>query len=459
MPMNHEPQLLQSTSVRPDKGGKQVGEVPQQPCYGAERGVWTENMLIALERGIEGNRWFSLIDKVVLERTLGIAWKKVLANAGACGVDGITVGYFSKDSQNRLLAVREQLKEGHYQPKLIRRVYISKHGSNEQRPLGIPAVVDRVVQSALKMVIEPIFEREFSASSYGFRPGRGCKDALREVERLLKQGNCHVVDVDIRGYFDAIPHSALMRLVKERIADGKVLGLIEAFLKQGVMEDGIVMNPITGSPQGGIVSPLLANIYLNPLDWLLESLGLHSVRYADDIVVLAADAETAANALETISEWMKGAGLQLHPEKTRIADMSDTGAYFDFLGYRFKRSMRGKLLRLVRQKSLKKLRDTLRRPSKRSNGRSIEAVITLLNPVLKGWFGYFKQAHPTVLSSMDGWVRMRLRSILRKRRKRKGRGRGLDHHRWPNSYFENLGLFSLERAREEMISLRKGAKC
>jgi RNA-directed DNA polymerase len=457
--MNHETLLLQSTSVRPDKGGKQVEEVPPQQRYGAKRGVWTENMLIALERGIEGNKWFSLIDKVVSERTLGIAWKKVLANAGACGVDGITVGHFSKDSQNRLLAVREQLKEGRYQPKLIRRAYISKPGSNEQRPLGIPAVADRVVQSALKMVIEPIFEREFSASSYGFRPGRGCKDALREVERLLKQGNCHVVDVDIRGYFDAIPHSVLMRLVKEHVADGKVLGLIEAFLKQGVMEDGVVMNPITGSPQGGIVSPLLANIYLNPLDWLLESLGLHSVRYADDIVVLAADAETAAHALESISEWMEGAGLQLHPEKTRIADMSDSGAYFDFLGYRFKRSMRGKLLRLVRPKSLQKLRETLRRPTKRSNGRSMEAVITLINPVLKGWFGYFKQAHPTVLSGMDGWVRMRLRSILRKRRKRKGRGRGLDHHRWPNRYFENLGLFSLERAREEMISLRKGEKC
>ncbi|MEZ5325617.1 MAG: group II intron reverse transcriptase/maturase [Verrucomicrobiales bacterium] len=338
-------------------------------------------------------------------------------------------------------------------------MYIPKPGSNEQRPLGIPTVTDRVVQSALKMVIEPIFECEFATSSYGFRPGRGCKDALREVERHLHQGNGHVVDVDIRGYFDAIPHQALMRLVRERIADGKVLGLIEEFLKQGIMEDGIVYDPITGSPQGGIVSPLLANIYLNPLDWLLESLGLHSVRYADDIVVMATDAETAAHALERIREWMAGAGLELHPEKTRIVDMSETGAYFDFLGYRFKRSQRGKLLRLVRPKSIQSLRAKLRKPTRRSNGRSIEAVIELINPVIKGWFGYYKQAHPTVLSSMDGWVRMRLRSILRKRHKRKGRGRGLDHHRWPNRYFENHGLFSLERAREELMSLRKGVKC
>jgi len=323
----------------------------------------------------------------------------------------------------------------------------------------VPAVIDRVVQSAVKMVIEPIFERDFAPSSYGFRPGRGCKDALREVERLLSEGNSHVVDVDIKGYFDNIPHEALLTLVKERIADGKVLGLIEAFLKQGVLEEGIIIDPVTGSPQGGIVSPLLANIYLNPLDWLLESLGLHSVRYADDIVVLAADAQTANQALEQISEWMTGAGLTLHPEKTRIVDMSESDAWFDFLGYRFKRSHRGKLLRLVRPKSKQALRAKLRKPTKRSNARSIEAIIKLINPVLKGWFGYFKQAHPSDLSGMDGWVRMRLRSILRKRHKRKGRGRGLDHHRWRNRYFENLGLFSLEQAREEVMSLRRGVKC
>ena len=418
--MSHESES-QSASV--PATDKQAEEVPPRQRYGAKRGVWTDKMLIALERGIKGNKWFSLMDKVVSERTLGMAWQKVKTNAGACGVDCITVRHFSKDSHNRLLAVKEQLREGRYQPKPIRRVHIAKPGSSEKRPLGIPTVTDRVVQSALKLVIEPIFEREFAASSYGFRPGRGCKDALREVERLLQQGNGHVVDVDIKGYFDNIPHQALLRLVEERIADGKVLGLIEAFLKQGVLEEGIITDPLTGSPQGGIISPMLANIYLNPLDWLLESLGLHSVRYADDIVVLAAD------------------------------------AYFDFLGYRFKRSRKGKLLRLVRPKSKQSLRAKLRKPTKRSNGRSLEAVITLINPVLQGWFGYFKQAHRSDLSEMDGWVRMRLRSILRKRHKRKGKGRGLDHYRWPNRYFENLGLFSLEQAREKMMSLRNGVKC
>lgn len=210
-------------------------------------------MLIALEKGVKGNKWFSLIDKVASDRTLGMAWEKLKSNAGSCGVDGATVGFFAKDSEARLLAVKERIQEGTCQPKPIRRVHIPKAGSSEKRPLGIPAVIDRVVQSAVKMVIEPIFEREFAANSYGFRPGCGFKDALREVERRLREGECHVVDVDIKGYFDNIPHDALMELVKERVADGKVLGLIEAFLKQGVLEEGIITDPLSGSPQGGII--------------------------------------------------------------------------------------------------------------------------------------------------------------------------------------------------------------
>ena len=416
-------------------------------------------MLMALERGLKGNKWFSLIDKVASERTLGIGWQKVQFNAGACGVDGMRVGHFAKDSDKRLLTLREQLRDGNYQPQPIRRVHIPKAGSKEHRPLDIPTVRDRIVQSAVKAVIEPIFESKFAPNSYGFRPGRGCKDALREVERQLRRGKVHVIDVDIRSYFDNIPHDKLMDHVRERIADGRVLGLIEAFLKQGVLEDGIVFDPVTGSPQGGIISPLLANIYLDPLDWILESQRLHSVRYADDIVVLAEDAPTAAKALQTIREWMEQAGLELHPEKTRMVDMREQGAHIDYLGYRFQRSRRGKLMRLVRPKSKQKLRASLRKPTKRNNKHSMSKIIADINPILIGWYGYFQQAHPTVLVAMDGWVRMRLRSILRKRRKRKGRGRGPDHNRWPNRYFENLGLFSLEQARQETMSLLKGANC
>jgi len=438
--------------------GKQAGEDPWQR-HGAQRGVWTENMLMALERGVKGNKWFSLIDKVVSERTLGIAWQKVESNAGACGVDNITVGYFAKDSHKRLLAVREQIREGRYQPQAIRRVHIPKAGSKEQRPLGILTVRDRVVQSAIKMVIEPIFESKFAPKSYGFRPGRGCKDALREVESQLRSGRTHVVDVDIRSYFDNIPHEALMALVRKHIADGKVLGLIEGFLKQGVLEDGVMKEPVTGSPQGGTISPLLANIYLDPLDWLLESQGLHSVRYADDIVVLAQDAASADKALRTIREWMKGADLELHPEKTRVVDMSEADAYIDFLGYRFKRSRGGKLVRTVRPKSRQQLRGCLKKMTRRNQKDSMRVVLEGINPVLEGWFNYFQQAHPGDHLEVDQWVRMRLRSVLRKQHKKKGRGRGSDHQRWPNRYFTELGLFSLVQAREEIMSLRRGAPC
>lgn len=428
--------------------------------YGAEHGVWSEAMLIALHEGrVRGNRWFSLIDKVSHQRTLEIAWSKVEANAGACGVEGVNIAHFSKNRQSRLLAVNEHLREGSYQPSAIKRVYILKAGSNEKRPLGIPTVRDRVVQGALKMVIEPIFEHDFAPNSYGFRPGRGCKDALREVERQLVAGSRHIVDIDIKGYFDAIPHEALMKLVEERISDTKVLGLIEAFLKQGVMEAGVETLSEKGSPQGGLISPLLANIYLNPFDWLMRELGITSVRYADDIVVLAASAEQAISALAKIREWMESAGLTLHPDKTRIVDMSKCDAYFDFLGYRFKRSGKGKLLKLVRPQSEQKMREKIRHLTKRCNGHSMKHIIGEVNGILTGWYAYFKQANLHVLAKHDQWIRMRLRSVLRKGNRGKGRGRGNDHFKWPNRYFAELGLFSLEEAKAYEMSLPKRVTC
>jgi len=430
--------------------------------YGAKHGVWTEAMLIALGRGKEGNKWFTLIDKVRSEKTLGMAWEAVRSNAGAAGVDRISVAFFEKDSQQRLLAVNERLTENSYRPQAIRRVHIPKAGSSEMRPLGIPTVTDRVVQTALKMVIEPIFESQFADSSYGFRPGRGCKDALREVERLLRSGLTHVVDVDIKGYFDNIPHAPLMRLVKERIADGKVLDLIESCLKQPIVEEGKEAEiPDKGSPQGGVISPLLANIYLDPLDRLLAASGIQSVRYADDIVILTPDAEAARQALELVQGWMAGAQLTLHPDKTRIVDMTQADSFFDFLGYRFQRARSGKLLRLIRPKSQQKLRENLRPRTRRANGKSLPAIIAIINPVLRGWGNYFQQALRGEHVRMDQWVRMRLRSILRKRHRGKGRGKGLDHHKWPNRYFEKFGLYSLVLARDRIVmSLRKeGAKC
>jgi len=437
---------------------KQAEEDPWQR-HGVERGVWTEPMLAALDRGLKGNKWFSLIDKVASERTLGLAWEKVLSNAGACGVDGITVERFGKDSQQRLLAVKEHLAKGTYQPKPVKRVWIPKPGSAERRPLGIPTVTDRVVQAALRMVIEPIFESRFHPQSYGFRPGRGCKDALRRVDGLLDAGNLHVVEVDIRGYFDSIPHDRLMSLVRERIADGRVLELLGKLLVQGVMEEGMGWQEAgEGTPQGGVISPLLANIYLDPLDWQMSGSGYEMVRYADDMVVLCRSREEAVTTLSMLREWMSEAGLELHPDKTRVVDLTEAGSHFDFLGYRFQRSRKGGILRLVRPKSLHKLRESIRPRTRRTEGRSMKAMVEDINRTLRGWYGYFKHAEAVVMETTDGWIRGRLRSILRSRSGRRGRGRGKDHHRWPNRYFAGLGLYCLLDARAmEIASLRTGA--
>jgi len=438
---------------------KQGGEDPWK-IYGAERGVWSEKMLMALRKEGEGSKWFSLIDKVGRLDVLELAWEKVKSNAGGCGVDGITVERFDKDSHNRLLAVKKHIEEGSYQPQPVKRVWIPKLGSAEKRPLGIPTVRDRVVQTALKMVMEPIFESRFAEHSYGFRPGRSCRDALRRVDGLLKSGHLHVVDIDIRGYFDAIEQKKLMRLVEERIADGRVLELIGKFLKQGIKDGVESWEPESGTPQGAVLSPLLANLYLNPLDWLLAEAGMEMVRYADDMVVLCRDPQEAEQALGRVRSWMETAGLELHPQKTKIVSMDQVGSHFDFLGYRFWRSKKGPLLRLVRAKSERNLKEKLKPRTKRCNGNGVPAIIAKINPTLKGWYGYFRHASANALRSVDRWVRGRLRSILRKQHKRKGRARGRDHQRWRNSYFDELGLYCLVQARRlEIISLRNGAKC
>lgn len=419
-------------------------------------------MLMALETGVKGGVWFSLIDKIFAERTLQLAWEQVKSNAGACGVDGITVARFEKDSQTRLLAVKEHLKQGSYQPKPVKRVYIPKPGSSEKRPLGMPTVTDRVVQTAVKMVIEPVFEREFAGHSHGFRPGRSCKDALRRVDELLRGGFDHVVDVDIKGCFDSIAHQRLLELVGERIADGRVLALIESMLKQGIMDQAGEIEPEEreeGTPQGGSLSPLLANIYLNPLDHLMIRGGVEMVRYADDMVMLCRDEQAARAALQILREWAAQAGLELHGQKTKIVDMGQPGSHFDFLGYRFWHGRTsGRIGRFIRPKSVKKFKGAIKPLTRRTSGQSMSAIAQLLRPRLEGFHNYFKHASANALAEVDRWMRVRLRSILRKRAGRRGKGRGLDHHRWPNSYFASLGVFNLEEARKlEIMSLRAAA--
>ena len=401
--------------------------------------VWTERMLTALETGVKGGKWFSLIDKVHPVRTLHAAFSQVAANKGAAGVDHVTVEIFNHRLDENLKKLSEDLRSGNYQPQQIRRHYIPKPGSKEKRPLGIPTVRDRVVQTALQMVLEPIFEHDFAEHSYGFRPGRGCKDALRRVDQLLKEGYTYIVDADLKSYFDTIPHDRLMSLVGQRVSDGRVLGLIESFLKQGVLDGLREWTPEEGSPQGGCISPLLSNIYLNPLDHLMAEQGFEMVRYADDFVILCRSPEDAARALALVQEWTAEAGLKPHPEKTKIVDAKEDT--FDFLGYRFQR---GRLY--VRPKSLQKFKDEIRAKTKRTSGESLTKIINDLTPKLRGWFEYFKHSYRTTFPYVDGWIRMRLRSILRKRRGKKGRGRGSDHQRWPNAFFAKQGLYSLKTA-------------
>jgi RNA-directed DNA polymerase len=402
-------------------------------------------MLEALEQGVKGGRWFSLIDKVYAPRTLAAAWHQVKARDGAGGVDRQTVEQFDVQADSYLSGLSEALRTGAYVPQPVRRRWIKKLGSVEKRPLGIPTVKDRVVQSAVRLVLEPIFEREFCPSSYGFRPGRGCKEALREVQRLLDAGHTWVVDADIKSYFDTIPHAELLAAVRSRVADGRVLKLLEAYLTQGVMDGLAQWTPEAGTPQGAVISPLLANVYLHPVDQALAAAGYQVVRYADDLVILCVSADEAQRALSLLRTLLESRGLRLHPDKTRVVDATQPGG-FDFLGYHFEQGKRW-----PRKKSTQKLRDTVRRQTRRTRGVSLAAIVTELNPVLRGWFGYFQHSHPNTFRDVDGWVRMRLRSLLRKRRGQRGRGRGADHQRWPNAYFHALGLFALVEARQRVL--------
>jgi RNA-directed DNA polymerase len=409
-----------------------------------EPAVWTERMLTALEEGVKGGVWFSLIDKVFKERNLLASFSKVMANDGAPGVDYVTVEEFDKHRDANIGRLTAALRSGTYQPQAIRRTYIPKPGSKEQRPLGIPTVRDRVVQGAVRHVIEPIFEKEFAAHSYGFRPGIGCKDALRRVDHLMKDGYVYIVDADLKSYFDTIPHDRLMNRLRARIGDGRVLALIESFLKAGIMEGLKEWEPETGAPQGAVLSPLLSNIYLDPLDHLMASRGWEMVRYADDFVILCRSQAEAEQALAYVGQWCEAEGLTVHPTKTRIVDVRSEG--FDFLGYHFETTRRGRLTRWPRKTSLEKMKETIRQKTKPTNGLELRETIKSLNLTLRGWFAYFKHSCRPTFTALDGMIRRRLRRMLLRRQGRRRHGRGFAHQRWTKAFFAAAGLYSLELA-------------
>ena len=436
--VNDRTKQTQAAEV-PD-GAKQAADTPGRDWSWVEASVWTERMLSALGNGVKGGKWFSLMDKATRPTTLEAAWRKVAGNGGAAGVDRQSIERFAAKSGEYLGELARSLEERSYQPQPVRRVEIPK-GDGKTRPLGIPTVKDRIVQTALKFALEPIFEAQFRETSYGFRPGRGCKGALREVDKLLKEGHTVVVDADLAGYFDSIPHERLMRRVEERVSDGAVLELIAKFLKQDILREGRRWTPAGGTPQGAVISPLLANLYLHPLDVLMEESGYRMVRYADDFVILCRSRSDAATALEKVRAWVEENGLTLHPDKTHVGDCRQPGEGFSFLGYRFEAGRR-----YVREKSLQRLKEKILEKTRRTRGDSLARIVSDLNPMLKGWFAYFKHAHERTFSTLDAQIR-RLRAMLRKQEKRPGFGRCYaDHQRWPNAFFAQAGLFAMHAA-------------
>ena len=401
--------------------------------------VWTERMLTRLETSEPTTVWFGLWDKVIAERNLQAGFWAVWRNRGAPGVDGQTVPQFEAQEQAELAQLRQELRQQRYRRQPARRVWIPKAGTTEKRPLGIPAVRDRTVEAALKHVLEPIFEHDFAEQSYGFRPGRGCGEAVQRVEQLLEEGRAWCVDVDFKSYFDTIPHERLLGLIRQRIVDGQVMALLEQSLKAGVLEELKGWQPTEhGTPQGAVISPILANLYFNPLDHQMAQCGWQMVRYADDLVVLCRTKEEAEQALRHLRQWSQEAGLTVHPTKTRIVNVQSEG--FDFLGWHFRGDKKW-----PRKKSLQKLQDKLRPLSGRTNRRSLSEIIAQANPILRGWHGYFRASYRTGLSGPDGWLRRRLRAMLRKRNRRPGYGLSqADSRQWPNRWFAAQGLFSLQ---------------
>lgn len=405
--------------------------------------AWTEAMREALEqyRGSK-RKWHSLIDRVSAERHLEASWKRIddrttgKARSRGAGVDGMTVEKFSERSEEEIPKLSEELRDGRYRSQPVRRHYIDK-GKGKKRALGLACMRDKVVQENLKALIEPIFEVEFLDGSHGFRPGRSTETACRQLEGYLEDGYTVVVDADIRAFFDEIPHDRLLDEANRRIADGRILKLIRNFLEAGVMEEMKIRKPETGTPQGGIVSPLLANIYLHAVDEQLQARGIRWVRYADDLVLLCRSREEAEAALEQLREMLAEMGLSLSEEKTRIADLEHG---FDFLGWHYREDRRW-----PRRKSERKLRAKLRLRTRRNRPGSLQEICTELEPILRGWFNHFCEGNSkAAFRRVSGWLRHRLRSIERSRRNRHGRATKWDNIRYPKAYFAARGFFDLE---------------
>lgn len=377
----------------------------------------------------------SLIDKVYKRLNLYIAFERVRLNKGVAGVDRVSLEEFERNLEFNLEEIHRLLYEDKYQPQPVRRVFIPKP-NGDQRPLGIPTVRDRVTQQALLNRIGKIFEAKFMDCSFGYRPNRNTLQAISRLEQYLKQGYQWVVEVDIANFFDTVEHERLIDLVAEEIADGRILRLIRAFLQSGVMQEMKIEYSVTGTPQGGVISPLLANIYLHPFDERMSSQGYKVVRYADDIRILCQSKQEAEVALKEARDILEGEiGLKVNTEKTKIKHKSQT---FEFLGYLFGSGYSD--YKMPRPRAIEAFKAKVRWATRRQQPKSMSQIVEELNPIIRGWGRYFVYGNSKrIYWQLDCWIRDRLRAYKLKRWSK------LSYQKISGRRLEKMGLVSLYR--------------